>query len=81
MSVFPGFGGQEFMPEVLPKTREIKRRLRADQRLEMDGGIHAQTITAAAEAGVDWFVIGSGIFAHRDRAAAIADLRQRIPTR
>jgi ribulose-phosphate 3-epimerase len=78
MSVFPGFGGQKFMAEVLPKTREIKKRLASHQRLEMDGGLHAQTIRAAADAGVDWFVVGSGIFDSEDRAAAIAELRERI---
>jgi ribulose-phosphate 3-epimerase len=78
MSVFPGFGGQKFMPEVLPKAREIKRRLGAHQRMEMDGGLHVQTIRQAADAGVDWFVVGSGIFDHPDRAAAIGELRERL---
>ena len=78
MSVFPGFGGQKFMPEVLPKAREIKKRLGKHQRLEMDGGLHAQTIRAAADAGVDWFVVGSGIFDSPNRAAAIAELRALI---
>ncbi len=78
MSVNPGFGGQKFMPEVLSKAREVKKRLRADQRLEIDGGIHAETIAAAAEAGVDWFVVGSAIFGEKDRAAAINTLRRRL---
>jgi len=78
MSVVPGFGGQKFMPEVLPKAREIKKRLGKHQRLEMDGGLHAETIRQAADAGVDWFVVGSGIFDHPDRAAAIAELRRQI---
>jgi ribulose-phosphate 3-epimerase len=75
MSVMPGFGGQKFMPEVLPKVREIRKRLRADQRLEIDGGIHQQTISAARDAGVDWFVVGSGIFDALDRKKAIEELR------
>lgn len=78
MSVVPGFGGQKFMPEVLPKAREVKKRLRPDQRLEMDGGLHLETVRAARDAGVDWFVIGSGIFEHPDRKAAIAELRERL---
>jgi ribulose-phosphate 3-epimerase len=78
MSVVPGFGGQKFMPEVLPKVREVRKRLRDDQRLEIDGGIHEETIAAAREAGVDWFVVGSGIFDKPDRAAAIRTLRERI---
>ena len=44
MSVKPGFSGQKFMPEVLPKCEAIKKRLRPDQRLEIDGGINAETI-------------------------------------
>ncbi|HXE52521.1 MAG TPA: ribulose-phosphate 3-epimerase [Tepidisphaeraceae bacterium] len=78
MSVVPGFGGQAFMPQVLPKAREIKKRLTKNQRLEMDGGLHNETIAAARDAGVDWFVIGSAIFDHPDRAAAISELRERI---
>jgi pentose-5-phosphate-3-epimerase len=56
----------------------LKKRLRSDQRLEIDGGIHEQTIRQARDAGVDWFVVGSGIFEHKDRAAAIAELRKRL---
>ncbi len=78
MSVVPGFSGQKFMPEVLPKAVAIKKRLRPNQRLEMDGGLHAETIRQAADAGVDWFVVASAIFGEKDRAAAIATLRQRL---
>jgi ribulose-phosphate 3-epimerase len=78
MSVVPGFGGQKFMPEVLGKVREVKRLLRADQRLEIDGGIHNETIAQARAAGVDWFVIGSAIFDRPDRGGAIAELRRHM---
>lgn len=78
MSVVPGFSGQKFMPEVLPKAREVKRRLASHQRLEMDGGLHAETIRAARDAGTDWFVVASAIFDQKDRAAAIAELRQKL---
>src|SRR4051812_2052670 len=78
MSVVPGFGGQEFMPQALPKAEAIKKRLRPTQRLEMDGGLHAETIASARSAGIDWFVVGSGIFDNADRAAAIAQLRSKI---
>jgi len=78
MSVVPGFSGQKFMPEVLPKAREIKKRLRADQRMEMDGGLHSETIRAARDAGVDWFVVASAIFDRPDRRAAIEELRERL---
>ena len=78
MSVEPGFGGQQFMPEMLAKVRAIRKRLRPDQRLEIDGGIHAETIRLARDAGVDWFVVGSAIFDKTDRGAAIAELRSKL---
>jgi ribulose-phosphate 3-epimerase len=76
MSVVPGFSGQQFMAEVLPKLRAIRARLRPDQRLEIDGGINAETIAQARDAGADWFVCASAIFDATDRASAIAQLRQ-----
>src|SRR4051812_34105663 len=52
MSVVPGFSGQKFMPEVLAKARDVKKRLRPNQRLEIDGGINPDTIAQAADAGI-----------------------------
>jgi len=78
MSVEPGFGGQKFMPDMLSKARDIRKRLAPNQRLEIDGGIHTETIAQARDAGVDWFVVGSAIFDHPNRADAIAELRARI---
>ncbi|MDB5298277.1 MAG: ribulose-phosphate 3-epimerase [Phycisphaerales bacterium] len=78
MSVVPGFSGQKFMPEVLGKAATIKRRLRADQRLEMDGGVNADTARACRDAGTDWFVVASAIFDKPDRAAATAAIRGRL---
>ncbi len=78
MSVHPGFGGQSFMPEVLAKVSAIKKRMRPNQRLEIDGGIDAHTIVRAYEAGADWFVAGNAIFGKIDRALAIADLRAQL---
>jgi ribulose-phosphate 3-epimerase len=78
MSVVPGFSGQKFMPEVLSKAREVKKRLRDDQRMEIDGGINASTIAQARDAGVDWFVVASAIFDKPDRAAAIAEIRKNL---
>jgi ribulose-phosphate 3-epimerase len=75
MSVVPGFSGQKFMPEVLPKAEAVKKRLRPTQRLEIDGGINAETIRQAKDVGVDWYVVASAIFDSPDRAAAIARLR------
>jgi ribulose-phosphate 3-epimerase len=75
MSVVPGFSGQKFMPEVLPKVGAVKKRLRPNQRVEIDGGINPQTIRQAKDAGADWFVVASAIFDKPDRGAAISELR------
>jgi len=78
MSVVPGFSGQKFMAEVLGKCETIKKRLRPDQRLEIDGGIKPDNIRQAKGAGVDWFVVASAIFDQTDRAGAIAQLRKAL---
>ncbi|HEV7870686.1 MAG TPA: ribulose-phosphate 3-epimerase [Modestobacter sp.] len=80
MTVEPGFGGQSFMPEVLPKVREARRLVQSGHLrlfLEVDGGINADTIEQAAEAGADVFVAGSAVYGAEDPAAAIAALRAR----
>jgi ribulose-phosphate 3-epimerase len=80
MTVEPGFGGQSFMPEVLPKVREARRLVDTGHLtlfLEVDGGINADTIQQAAEAGADVFVAGSAVYGADDPAAAIAGLRAR----
>jgi ribulose-phosphate 3-epimerase len=74
MSVWPGFGGQKFIETSLDKLRELRPLLREDQRLEVDGGIAADTIGAAAAAGADTFVAGSAIFGKPDAAASMARL-------
>jgi ribulose-phosphate 3-epimerase len=78
MSVKPGFSGQKFKPEVLSKCEAIKKRLRPEQRLQIDGGINAESISAARSAGVDWFVVASAIFDKPDRKSAIANLRSKL---
>ncbi|SDG61119.1 ribulose-phosphate 3-epimerase [Klenkia brasiliensis] len=78
MSVEPGFGGQAFMPEVLDKVREARRLVDTGHLtllVEIDGGINADTVEAAAEAGVDMFVAGSAVYGADDPSAAIASLR------
>ncbi|MCA0143425.1 ribulose-phosphate 3-epimerase [Blastococcus sp. LR1] len=78
MSVEPGFGGQSFIADVLPKVREARRLVDSGELkliVEIDGGINADTIEQAAEAGVDMFVAGSAVYGARDPAAAIAALR------
>lgn len=78
MSVNPGFGGQTFIPYVLDKARAVRQRVQDsgyNVRIEIDGGINATNIAAAARAGVDTFVAGSAIFNAPDYAAAIRELR------
>ena len=78
MTVFAGFGGQEFIADVLPKIRAVKGWLRPEQRLEVDGGINLETVGEAAAAGADTLVAGTAVFgaADKDYARAIADLRR-----
>lgn len=74
MSVFPGFGGQKFIPEVLPRIKEL-RNLGFTGEVEVDGGIDARTAPLVAEAGATMLVAGSAVFRQQDRSAAIAGLR------
>ncbi|HUL97203.1 MAG TPA: ribulose-phosphate 3-epimerase [Usitatibacter sp.] len=81
MSVNPGFGGQSFIASALPKIAAARKRIEASGRdiwLEVDGGIKADNIARAAEAGADTFVAGSAIFGEKDRGAALARLRAEL---
>ncbi len=81
MSVNPGFGGQQFIPSVLPKIEEARRRIRAAGKpvwLEVDGGIKADNIAQVARAGADTFVAGSAIFNAKDYGKAIAEMRSQL---
>jgi ribulose-phosphate 3-epimerase len=78
MSVEPGFGGQSFIYEVLDKVRTARRLVDTGHLtvlIEIDGGINADTIEAAAEAGVDCFVAGSAVYGAGDPAQAVESLR------
>jgi ribulose-phosphate 3-epimerase len=79
MSVNPGFGGQKFIPAVLPKVRQLRQWIDErglDVELEIDGGVNRETIAAAARAGVNVFVAGNAVFREPDWAAAIGELRK-----
>ena len=81
MSVNPGFGGQQFIPSVIPKIAEVRRRIDASGkaiRLEIDGGVKIDNAAAIAAAGVDTFVAGSAIFGTKDYRATIDALRAQI---
>lgn len=75
MTVEPGFGGQSFMPEMMPKVKEIKRECQRrglnNILIEADGGIGRDTIEQASEAGVDVCVAGTAVFRAADPAKAI----------
>ena len=78
MTVEPGFGGQAFMAEVLPKVRLAREHVNAGHLrlfIEVDGGIASDTIEAAAEAGADVFVAGSAVYGADDPARAVEALR------
>ena len=82
MSVNPGFGGQVFLPEVLPKIRELRQLCTArglDPWIEVDGGQDGANAWRAVDAGADALVAGSAIFGASDYAAAVAQLRACAP--
>ena len=74
MSVFPGFGGQSFIGDVLDKARALKERGYPGE-IEIDGGIDATTAPLAFDAGCDVLVAGTAVFGQTDRASAIRALR------
>ncbi len=74
MSVFPGFGGQRFMPEVLQKTRALRERGYAGW-IEMDGGLNGETLPLCAAAGADVLVAGASLFGAEDMRTRIAEFR------
>lgn len=78
MTVEPGFGGQSFMPDMMPKLRTLRaaaERHGIELWLQVDGGVALDTIGIAAEAGADTFVAGSSVYGAADVDAAIAGLR------
>ncbi len=79
MTVNPGFGGQEFIHECLPKIQQAeawRRERKLPYRIEVDGGINFQTAAECARAGADTFVAGTSLFGHRNLKAAVAKMRK-----
>ena len=76
MTVEPGFGGQSFMEDMMPKLAWLRQRCRPGTVLQVDGGINRKTIAAAAAAGADCFVAGSAVFGREDYGAEITALRE-----
>lgn len=78
MSVFPGFGGQKFIPEALNKLREVKAiadKAGKEIDIEIDGGVNIENVALVKEAGANVIVAGSAVFNAPDRAKAIAALK------
>ncbi|MCD8138389.1 MAG: ribulose-phosphate 3-epimerase [Planctomycetaceae bacterium] len=79
MSVYPGFGGQKFIPESLDRLRAIRSLLdregRAEADLEIDGGVSTANAAAIIDAGADTLVAGTGVFRADDPVAAVRELR------
>lgn len=78
MSVFPGFGGQKFIPEALDKLRQVKQIIEKSGKaidLQIDGGVTAENIAQIKEAGANVIVAGSAVFKAPDRAKMIQNLK------
>ena len=78
MTVNPGFGGQSFIEESVPKIQQAdawRREKKLKYRIEVDGGINFKTAAECARSGADTFVSGTGLFAHRNMKAAVKKMR------
>jgi ribulose-phosphate 3-epimerase len=78
MTVEPGFGGQKFIPAVLPKVSAVRyaaKQRGLDVEVQVDGGVNQETIAQAAAAGADNFVVGSALYGARDPQAEVTLLR------
>ena len=79
MTVNPGFGGQSFIHECLPKIQQAaawRSEKKLSYRLEVDGGINNQTVAECARAGADTFVAGTALFSKRNMGAAVKQMRK-----
>ena len=79
MSVYPGFGGQKFIPDVLPKIEQARKLIEKtgkDIDLEIDGGITKENVKLVKDAGANVIVAGSTVFNEVDRAKIIRELRE-----
>jgi ribulose-phosphate 3-epimerase len=76
MTVWPGFGGQAFMPQCAAKLTPLRDRMRPEQWLEVDGGIDTSTAATVVAAGADSLVAGSAVFGQDNPAAAVRALRR-----
>mgnify|MGYP003631380408 CR=1 FL=1 len=77
MSVEPGFGGQSFIKSSVQKIKQLKTMISSNTILSVDGGIGMETISATAQAGADYFVVGSALFSQADYSIAVRELVQK----
>ena len=80
MTVEPGFGGQKFMPDMMPKVEALRKRY-PKLNIEVDGGLSDKTIDTAADAGANVIVAGSAVFGAKDPSQVIALLREAVEKR
>jgi ribulose-phosphate 3-epimerase len=76
MTVWPGFGGQKFISECVPKVSALAERMRPDQLLQVDGGINAETARTVVSAGANTLVAGKAIIGAPDPEQALHDIRK-----
>ena len=76
MTVYPGFGGQEFMTEMLPKIEAIRAEAPPSLDIEIDGGVYTHTVEAPVKAGANVIVAGTAIFGDADPTGAVGALRE-----
>ncbi|KAK6429151.1 RIBULOSE-phosphate 3-epimerase [Oleoguttula sp. CCFEE 5521] len=80
MTVEPGFGGQKFMPDMMPKVEALRKRY-PELNIEVDGGLSEKTIDVAADAGANVIVAGSAVFGAKDPSDVIKKLREAVESR
>lgn len=80
MTVEPGFGGQKFMHDMMPKVEALRKRY-PNLNIEVDGGLSEKTIDTAADAGANVIVAGSAVFGAKDPSQVIEALRQAVEKR
>ena len=80
MTVEPGFGGQKFMPDMMPKVAALRQRY-PTLDIEVDGGLSGSTVDTAAEAGANVIVAGSAVFGAKDAGEVIGVLRGAVERR
>jgi ribulose-phosphate 3-epimerase len=78
MSIYPGYSGQQFMPEAIPRVRELRGLLPGGVHVQVDGGVGPENVVELREAGANLLVAGTSIFGHQDPARAYRGLAQAL---